>query len=588
MESRDMLNSHQIYHGIMTGAEKIIENSDLLNESNGFPVPDRDTGNNLSYLMEYIGRQAKKSNNINEMMGSVSNAAIIGARGNSGAIFSQFFTGFENQSPRGESMDSETLVSCFKSGYEYAYHAIKNPVEGTILTAMRSFADSFELLLKREADLRQAIDGAFKTLVDTVKETKYTLKAQSKLHAEDAGAIAFLYFIEGFLEIIMSDRIITDKSYADLGRNLEVSVDFEHSFDTDLAYRFCTEVLVKKKNSFNRTELEGFIEPLGDSLVVSENKELLRIHVHTDEPKEVVKKMSSYGSILEAKADDMEMQYSLSRKHPDEIALVIDTIADLPDEEFPDFVYQLPMTLMADKVSYQDKRTVYPELLDKKRISSSQLNREQVRTFLEPIIKRHKHVVILTVSSKMSGLYERYEEVIHSDPDKVTLIDTKLNSVAQGLVAHRAIELMSQTKDLKVIKEEIESAISRTKIYVSILNLDGMVNSGRLSERIGWILKKSGFLPLITINKEGEGTVEGLAFNRKQNEKLFYKKAASIKDKIESYALVHAYAPERVHEAAEKLTEILGKPPQYIEGISSVVINFAGIGSIAIGYTLKE
>ncbi|NLB23548.1 MAG: hypothetical protein GX833_09930 [Clostridium sp.] len=97
--------------------------------------------------------------------------------------------------------------------------------------------------------------------------------------------------------------------------------------------------------------------------------------------------------------------------------MVIDTIADLPDEEFPDFVYQLPMTLMADKVSYQDKRTVYPELLDKKRISSSQLNREQVRTFLEPIIKRHKHVVILTVSSKMSGLYERYEEVIQSDPD---------------------------------------------------------------------------------------------------------------------------------------------------------------------------
>ena len=136
--------------------------------------------------------------------------------------------------------------------------------------------------------------------------------------------------------------------------------------------------------------------------------------------------------------------------------------------------------------------------------------------------------------------------------------------------------------------EFIESYIKRTRIFVSIKNLEGMIKSGRLNHRIGWALKKTGFLPLITIHQDGHGAFIKPAFSQKKNYANLLNEVEKNKDKIDSYALVHVNNPEEVKKISNHLTEKIGFSPIYISETSSIVENFSGEKSIAIAYRVKE
>lgn len=582
------INVLNLYNGLVNGAMKVIKNRSILNERNEFPVADRDTGNNLAYLMDYIIRNIERTNRIDSLLAEVSNTAILGARGNSGAIFSQFFIGFEKGNIRGEEINFAELTSMFHKGYEYAYQSIKDPVEGTILTAMATFVSTLNENKNSDQRVLTVLDCVLAELRRTVANTKFTMKKMINAKNEDAGALAFLYFVEGFIEGMLMDEVIEisllekiPTEYLEDGKEI-------HELDREITYRFCTEVLIKDFQIDVRSQIENQLALMGDSIVLSANDHLMRVHIHTNTPDKVAELMDSIGEIIEIKADDMIIQNRLSVTHENEIALVIDSIADLPLSLQKDFVFQIPMNLIVNNVSYQDKRTVFKGLFNKKEISSSQLNQEQVRTFLTPIVNKYRHVIVLTVSSKMSGLYDRFSEAIADYPDKVTLWDTKLNSVAEGLIANQAMKWIYNGLDVQTIGKNIENMIARTQILVSVPNLDAMIQSGRLNQKVGGLLKKIGLLPLITINSEGAGKIKEIAFNKNQNEKLFYKMILKNREKIENYALAHTYSENKVEEVAKRLTEMIGKPPLFVEQVSGVVANFSGVGSIAIGFTLKS
>ena len=150
---------------------------------------------------------------------------------------------------------------------------------------------------------------------------------------------------------------------------------------------------------------------------MTENKNFRRVHIHTNDPQKVIEILSDLGEIVEVKADDMVLQQRLAKESDSDIGIVIDSIADLPLENLPDFVYMLPLNMIIDGVSYQDKRTVPKDLAGINNITSSQPNIDEINKFLYPISKRHKHILVLTVSSKMSGLYERYTDFKKLNPD---------------------------------------------------------------------------------------------------------------------------------------------------------------------------
>ncbi len=584
-----LIRKEYIYSGVLAGAESVSKNREVLNQANGFPVPDRDTGNNLAYLMHNILRELKVEDTIKTMLEEVSNLAIIGARGNSGAIFSQFFCGFSSFAPQSDYMTIDDLLVCFQGGYDYAYRAIKNPVEGTILTAIRGWVEALQQEISTQLNLATIYHKAYPMFSETVQQTQQTLAEQRHLKSSDAGALAFLYFIEGFMKMLI-DKVVDYQPQLAQFANLPSEIYHDEAITTDITYRYCTEVLIDKNKNYNRTALETQLEQLGDSLVVSENAKLARIHIHTNQPAKMIAAAYQMGKIIENKADDMIAQNRLSHAQSGKIALIIDSIADIPKRLLTNDTYLLPVNILVGAVSYQDKVTAFSEIIKPGQASSAQPNREQIKQFLAPIAKAYDDIIIITVSQKMSGLYQRFAELLaeYKDVAAIRLIDSKVNSVAEGLVVERAIQLIKQGLTAEQIEKKLNDMIKRTKIYVSVPNLKGMVASGRLNERLGRFLQYIGYLPLITINQVGEGKVTGLAFSNKKNRELLIKTASDAKNKIEDYAIVHCDDAVVAEQLATELTAIIGKPPLYIDQISSVIKLFSGSGSLAVGYLLGD
>lgn len=575
----DIIQKEHIYSGILAGADNISMSRVQLNAANAFPVPDNDTGDNLAYLMNHIVKEIKVEPSIKLMLTNVSNAAILGARGNSGAIFSQFFTGFERVAPSENSMTLDDFVYCFQNGYEHAAQAIEHPVEGTIITAIRAWTDALKNGLTYCRSLGDLSKKALDELNKTVASTKIMLKEQKEYGVEDAGAIAFLRFIEGFMKMIVGRESYYQRARDDYPVPELVAHPTMEWHDGD--HRYCTEVLLRKNQPVDASMLN--VE--GDSLVMSQNQEFLRVHMHTNFPSSLVERMAQLGDILETKADDMKLQSQANALTKQPMALLIDSIADLP-QSFPSFVYMLPIHIMVDNVSYDDKRTVYSSLLEKKKATSAHPSQQEVDQMLTRLLSAYEEVIILTVSSKMSGIYQRYHQSKVMN-HRVHLVDTKLNSVAEGLVVYHAIQAIQNQQSLAQTLAKIRDVADRTKIFVGLKQLKEMIASGRLHEKIGWVLQKLHFLPLITINREGVGKIRGVAFTKRKNIRLLYDSILKHRAKIESYAVVYSDNKEEAERMAVILTKEIGFPPLYLSQISSGIRIYSGSGSIAIGYTMK-
>lgn len=335
------------------------------------------------------------------------------------------------------------------------------------------------------------------------------------------------------------------------------------------------------------------LRPLGDCLLLSEADNLARIHLHTNQPWEMIRRVATHGTILEQKADDMVWQNLLAGPREARIACVTDSIADLPqDYVFMHQIFQIPINIMIDGISYLDKVTIDGAFLGEhlKSASTAQLNTAQIQAFLQPILKHFDQVVILTVSSQMSGTYSRFREALAEMPAedraRLALIDTRVNSGAQGLLVREAVRLIEGGQPFETIVQTIEALRSRAKIVVSVLDIEPMARSGRVSERIGDLLIKLKFKPLITIDPEGKGTIKGIAFSEKRNWKNLIK---SLRGKtIDDYVIVHADAPERAQALQAEMHRLTGKAPLYVTKISAAVTLFAGRGSIAAAYLETE
>jgi DegV family protein with EDD domain len=228
----------------------------------------------------------------------------------------------------------------------------------------------------------------------------------------------------------------------------------------------------------------------------------------------------------------------------------------VPEEMMGPDVYLLPLHMLAHGVSYQDKRTISFDRVKRLsgKLSSSQLNLEEIKQFLNPIVDCYDQVLVLTVSSRMSGLYDRYKEYLaQNTQSKVRLVDSRVNSVAEGLLALFASRRLREGAELDELADELESIRARTKIYVSLPNLKAMVASGRLNKNVGKVLQAIGFLPLVTISHEGEGAVKGLSFSRKRSDKLLLDKLEV--GKVKEYAVVHVNDPQRAEAAAKAIRQ---------------------------------
>lgn len=580
------------HRALLQGARCVENRREELNRINAFPVPDRDTGNNLAFLMAQLRRQLPTPNAFPDLLMRLSEASLLGARGNSGVIFSQYFNGFRLAGLSGIDLNNlpfAALADLLEQGYTCAYHAIQQPKDGTILTAMRSLAEDFRAVSGQLVNWAEVAEGVLTRLRATVLNTVNVLPQQRAQGSPDAGAMGFLFFAEGFLRALLCGRV-EDEAAEDTRvlPELPVGVPY-HPSQEDVPYQYCTEVVVRLYDNLSTEIIRQQVSRMGDSLVLSQVGQLVRVHLHTNDPTGLVELLAACGTLMETKADDMRTQQRLASRHEGRTALVVDSIADVPTDKLGPHAYVLPMNLIADGVSYQDGRTISVRMVAalSGRLSSSQLNPEEVRQFLDPILHSYDHVLILSVSARMSGLYDRYQSYLHGvAPGRACLVDTRLNSAAEGLLALYAAERLREGIDMDSVADEVVARRGRTRILVSLPNLDAMVASGRLNRRVGRMLRAIGYLPLVTINAKGEGAVTGFSFSRGHSNRLLMNRVVAARP--EQWALVYFGNPAQAHAIADDMTQRLGSAPAYVSNISAVVANFSGEGAWAIAYVEPE
>ena len=297
----------------VSGANALDNNQATINALNVFPVPDGDTGINMSLTMSSVQDLDNFNGTISDCAMRISNNILRSARGNSGAILSLFFRGFAKSLKGLESADAEDFAKAFEYGTREAYSAVMNPTEGTILTVMRSCAEE-ALKVVREKRFEGDTIGLFAYLLGVANkalaETPEMLPLLKEAGVVDAGGSGFVTLISGMLAALNNNPVLRER----MDSNQKESADFA-DFDTaDIKFGYCTECIVDKDEQHvgegTGAELRPWLAEMGDSLVFIDDEVFIKFHVHTNHPGEVIEKALTYGPLSMIKVENMRNQHT--------------------------------------------------------------------------------------------------------------------------------------------------------------------------------------------------------------------------------------------------------------------------------------
>ena len=593
------MTGKQIYDSLMHGAFKVIQNKEVLNRINIFPIQDGDTGSNLSSMMQTIIKKSEYHITVKKTLESVAEAALTGARGNSGIIFAQYFRGLSETIAAAEQISIHDYANASKSAAQYAYEAVENPVEGTMLTLMREWGRILSEESINNTSILDVFNRSYHTLEIALDKTKEQLSVLKKANVVDSGAKGFTYFIEGALHYLKNGEDCDLKKLIDDNKEdiVELAQVISH-LDTE-DNRYCTECLLES-NDIDYETIKTKLKQLGNSIVVAGSRSKCRVHIHTNEPAVVFDFLSRHGTMIYQKVDDMYNQEAIINRRKYNIALVTDSIADLPQTLIDEHQIQIVhLDILYKGINYFDKLTIQPSRLlemvsnEDELPTSSQPNPMQIDNLLDYLSTYYNSIIIITVSKELSGTYNSFYNSAKNYKNRninISVINSKQNSGAQGLLVKKCAEYIKAGLPHNEIVKKIEATIESSKILVQVKNLDNMIKSGRLSMRAGNIAKKIGMKPIITLDTEGKGNLESIAFSMAgSNKKIINHMKRILRSfRIEQYNIVHVNNEAGAKELASLMTHIIGHEPDYIMETSSIIAVSAGEGAVAISYLLVK
>ena len=284
-----------------------------VDELNVFPVPDGDTGTNMSLTMISAAKsmQENSAHDIENATKQMAYGALMGARGNSGVILSQLLAGFARSTEGKKEMNAEDFCQALIVSVEIAYKAVMNPVEGTILTVSREASEAAlkELNNGEKSTLNSVFKAAYNGAYEALQKTPLVLPVVQQAGVVDAGGQGFVYILEGMLEILDGDLLKESMYNLSPVDVVKKEIDLNYVGEKILPYQYCTEFILKKKNKdLPLEEIKAFLVDKGDCLLVVGNNETGKIHIHTNTPGKVLDYCVGLGSLHKIKIDNMSEQ----------------------------------------------------------------------------------------------------------------------------------------------------------------------------------------------------------------------------------------------------------------------------------------
>lgn len=307
---RETINGADLRRMIISAAASIEIHKQALNELNVFPVPDGDTGTNMSMTINSAAADLRKLEDpaLYPASKAAATAMLRGARGNSGVILSLLFRGLSKKLKGSETCDGSLWAQALQGGVDAAYKAVMKPAEGTILTVSRlAAARAQEAAMENnfvEYVLEQAIEQAKITLAETMNMNPVLKKAG----VVDAGGKGWVLALEAMLSALRGEDIVAPEA-GEAGEAKEAA-DFSDFNTDDITFTYCTEFIISRENKNDPEKLREFLSSLGDSLVLVDDDEIIKVHVHTNDPGKALHEAIEYGSFVTVKVENMRLQHT--------------------------------------------------------------------------------------------------------------------------------------------------------------------------------------------------------------------------------------------------------------------------------------
>jgi DAK2 domain fusion protein YloV len=461
---------------VLAGAEFVFKNRDHLNKINVFPVPDGDTGSNMSMTLMAVVSEigALQDVSLETIVKATAWGALIGARGNSGIILAQILSGFAEVIEGRERLSARDVAFSFSLSVKKAYKAILHPVEGTILTVVRETAEASEKAAKITSDLAFLLDEMVKAARLSVEQTPQLLPKLKEAGVVDAGGLGFLYFLEGMLHFAKG-ATIDDPTVDDHGIMIDTSSEPSgHQWK----FRYCTE-FVLKGGQISEDSLKKDLSLKGDSIVVVGDSRLARVHIHTGQPQEVLHYASALGQVSSIKVDDMLVQHTARFVSPGSTK-ANSVVAIVLGDGFKEIFYNAGAELVVDGGPTQNPSTLdivtAIETVESSNVIILPNHKNIYPAAIQAAEMTTKNATVLKTSSLpegISALLAYMEDTSYEE--NVTHMDRAFQGVKSGeaLVASRDVVLggiQVRTGDsIGVYKGEIRCSFSSVDETVSSL-----------------------------------------------------------------------------------------------------------------------
>lgn len=575
-----------------------------LNRINVFPVPDGDTGTNLTLTLNAIADHLRDSRQreLGAVAYEAAQGAVVGARGNCGMMLSHFLLGFAESVESRARIDAEEFGQALVAGAQRLQAALEQPVEGTILTVMRDAATAARHSQARDFVplVAHIVDEARRSL----EATPDLLPALKEAGVVDAGAKGFVGLLEGVLLLVEGELALGAEPELDGGDDVRVP---EYPSD-DEQYRFCTEALVRGATLPTQQEVQEGLRPFGDSLIVIRAGDVLKVHIHTDEPEDVFDHLRELGRLVTHKAEDMRVQHetmersrkahvSLARRP---VAVMTDSACDLSEEIIRAHgIHVTPMTLVEGDTVYRDGVDITASEFHERLRSggvlptTSQPSPAAFGTTFERALEEGEAVVGVLVSSTLSGTFRAAEAAARNvEGEEVHLFDSLGASLLQGLLVLKASELAELGWSPREILAELARVRRQSGLLFTVATFDRLLASGRVGRGTALVGRMLAVKPILGLDTEGRvlrfGQALGVERARAELLRIVRDQIPHDVEKVR-FGIVQVGIPEVVEPTAEKLRSEYGRHVEVLAAPATPVIaTHLGIGTFGLVYMVED
>lgn len=591
------LDGQRLARGLLAGIARVAADAEHLNRINVFPVPDGDTGTNLAVMLGAVRAALlrQQERHAGRLLEIVADAALDGARGNSGAILAQFFHGLCDASQDRRLLTTPHFVAAVERGADYAREALSEPREGTILTVVRDFATELgEQIAGGGQDFAALLEAGLARAQRSLAATTNQLEALRKAGVVDAGAQGFVDLLQGITDFVRHGSLRQRGEDASLGPGAASQAPEASFFDAGDGggQRWCTECLVT--GELDRRRLREALAGLGSSLVIAGGTRRARIHIHVDDPEEVFRAAARFGEVSGRKADDMQAQQESARSGAGMVAIVTDSAADLPEELLTSLdIHTVPVRIHFGERSYLDKVSLdtseFYRMMAASEVhpTTSQPPPGDFRRLYQILASHHAGIVSIHVTGWGSGTFQAAQSAADRAGTKVPVlaVDSRNASIGQGLVALRAAELAAEGRSVDEIALALDGIVAGTRTWALLGSIEHAVRGGRVPPSKRLLARLLRLDPILATYPDGRIGTGGALFGHHHRIDRFARWIARRAGPARGQRLAvgHADAPAAAGELLAALEERMpGLEQAFVTEIGTALGVHGGPGTLVV------